>query len=159
MQSKETLDIKDKEILQLRHCIKEFKKYDAERKQYLRKIQDELELYSNKYLTLKKALKPEERTAIEKLEEKIGRQKDVIKGLNKKLKAVHIMESLNYDKEQLKYIDDILHSCTKAQIIAENQDLKARLDNLHKTNSELVYKLVSLQNKLKQYENQSISKE
>jgi len=159
MLNDDIMDDKEREIYRLNRCIKAFKKYDEDRKKYLRKIQDELEVYSEKYLQLKKALSSEDRTLVESYEERLLTQRRVVSGLNRKLHTMRLLDALKDDKEQLAAIEELVAHCTKTELSAKIEELKAECTRLRDVNKELVLKIMSLQNKLNEHENQSTHKD
>lgn len=128
-------DPKDIKIAKLKLAIENFKKYDKERKEYYKDAMVRLGEYES---LLDEATDHNE--IIKKLRKKIKGQKDTIRGLERIIAKNNIPE-------------EIKNLCvTDLQIALHNKTrelckVKEELKSLRKTNSDLIYRIVKLQNK------------
>lgn len=133
--------------------IDRFKKYDAERKVYIQKLQWDLEEYSEKYLVLKKVMEeynPENPMSVN-LKNLREAYTNLQKAYNKAKKALSLVQ----DREELNRVQAVLEDYDKFQKAQNLAKLEENIQNLRKTNSELVYRIVQLNKKIEEYENKS----
>ncbi len=108
-------DKRDKTIAHLRRIIEEFKKYDDERKRYIKHLEFEIGQLKS-YIT-----ELEEATGEEKYVAKCMRQKELIKGLTAKLELLKIP------------VDEINDALEKVNAVREMREL----DRVYKEYREL----------------------
>lgn len=138
-------------IYLLENTIRKFKRYDKDRTEFLHKIQDELEDYSEKYLLLKDAVSKDDRYS--KLEEKIKNLRLNLGAVNKKYNQLKKEMELIQDEELLKRAEYAIQHYDVAKLQEKCNSLDKEIDSLRVTNKELVTRIVQLNTKLKQYEN------
>jgi len=150
MQRKKLPDKEDNQLLCLQTAIREFKRYDEERKRYLQKLQDELEDYSEKYCMLKEALSENEKEILKKYEDKILAQRTHIKSLQNHILAYKkIAFSKGYDEGTLQRLEHIIEHCSKIKLKEENDQLKKDVERYRRDSHDTVAKIVALQKQLK----------
>lgn len=147
MLNEQFFDKKDREILKLKHTIAAFKKYDNERKEYLKKLQWELEEVSQDYLDLKKTLPKDALAMAKECEERMHDLKACVKGQNKTISHLQKVIALMEDEDKLKRAEEVLKHCSLLQLKAMNDSLQKQVDSLRATNSELITRLVQLNRK------------
>lgn len=149
MLNKELMDSRDKQIHSLQAAIREFKKYDGERKKYLQKIQTELEDYSEKYCMLKESLSEGEKEMLKKYEDKILAQKVHIKALQKQLSAYkNLVISKGIDEETLQRLEHLVEHYSKIKLAEENEQLKKDMEKYRRDSHDNIAKIVALQKQL-----------
>jgi len=133
MLNEELLDDKDKKIYTLSRTIKKFKEYDEQRKQFIQKLQDELEDISCRYVEIKHNVPGKDWKAYVKIRKKYVNLK---KEYDKQSDTIHQYKSLlNLDQEAIDALPDItktIDSLTKRikELEKENVCLKAQLATL-----------------------------
>lgn len=138
------LDDSDREkvIDRLLYVIREFKAYDSDRNSYVRKLQNELELYSEKYLYLKKLHEGADMPA--ETEERLVRFYE---------RKAHLKIALKYALRDRELLDEILERCANGdfatveetvRLKAENKLLRKQYNRYKTENRNLVNKLVEL---------------
>lgn len=138
----EMQDPKDLEILKLKRTIEAFKKYDKKRKEYLQKIQWELEDVSQQYVDLKGTLSKDVIEIERDYKEKMKTLKTNLAGQSKTICELKRLLALLQDEEKLKRAEEILKRYKVIQLKEMNEKLEKEVQRLRKTNSELVARLV-----------------
>lgn len=152
MLNKELLDMmnpKDLEISKLKQTIEAFKKYDKKRNDFIQKLQWELEDVSQKYVDLKKSVPADVLEVENKYKEKIKNLRQTVAGQHRSLERLHKIKCFIENKDLIERAEEVLKNYTVVQLKEMNNNLQREIENLRKTNNELVYKLVQL-NKTKQ---------
>lgn len=140
-----------KKIEALENTIRKFKHYDEERTKLLNKIQEDLEEYSEKYLALRDLVSGD--TKFLKLTEKIKNLRINLGSINKKYIQLKKEMELIGNSELIKKADYIINHYKVVDLKNKCDSLDKEIKKLRQTNSELVGKIVQLNNKLKKYEN------
>lgn len=148
-------DPKSRRIYQLERLIRKFKQYDADRTEYLHKIQNELEDYSERYTSLKKAVSVDDRYL--KLEEKIKNLKANLGAVNKKYGELKKEVEMLQNPELMEKACYVIEHYSVVKLKEKCDDLDKEVDRLKKANSELVARIVQL-NKQIENENENQSK-
>jgi len=143
-------DPKDRRIYKLERAIKDFKKYDAKRTAFLHKIQDELELYSQKYLDLKEVVNSD--SSLPKLEEKILSLKANLKAVNSKYCILKNRMKQIDNSELLQQSLEIIKHSNVIELNKQIEKLKKEIELLRKSNSMLIIEIERLHKKLVIYE-------
>lgn len=148
MSSEEILKEKDEKILALQKTINAFKEYDGKRTKYLRKIQDELEEYSERYLMLLNTLSETERDLLRAYEIKVSSLKTQVKALEKKIQKYKKLISKNISDDNLERLESVIASYDVVDLEEQNEKYK-KMALKHKEDiSVLVTKMLSLERRL-----------
>lgn len=148
MLNKELLAMQDSrtaEIARLKQTIEAFKKYDKKRKEYIQKIQEELEKVSSKYLDLKHSIPKDVQTVQATYEQKLKGYRATITGQNKSIDHLKKVISLLEDPMKMARAEEILQNYTLVQLQQTNKSMKREIETLRKNNAELVARLVKLE--------------
>lgn len=145
-----------REIRRLKLTIEAFKKYDEKRKQYVNRLQDELEEYSEMYLEMKKIVEeryPADGQRFAKYMEKIKCQRQTLVELSAKLARIKMADKIAAEK----IVNDDNIRKVNVQLKEENRSLKENNSRLikmdrenRKTISNLITEIESLKRKLAQ---------
>ena len=123
MLNEDLMNEKDLEIARLKLTIESFKKYDAERKIYISKLEDDLEEYSARYVELKKASEVGTQELIQKLQNRIDNQRATLRQLSN---VVNLVKKANPE------LLEMFQNAEVADIQNQNVLLKQRNKTLKK---------------------------
>jgi len=135
----------DKQVLKLKRTIAAFKKYDAERKRYIQRLQWEMEDISERYCRLKASVPKDIQELDDKYRQKIKNLKANMAGQARKIEKLDKTIRLMQDPGALARAEEVLKSYDLVQLKQENEALERQVANLRKTNNELICKLISLE--------------
>lgn len=153
--NKELLEIqspKDLEIAQLKMAIEAFKKYDAERSKYLKKIQWELEDVSQRYVDLKKTISMDIVELEQEYQKKITTLKTTLKGQMKSIEHLKRVIELMHDDEKREKAEEVFQHYTVVQLKEKIDKLQKEVNSLRNTNRELIVRIVQLDKQNKETE-------
>lgn len=152
-----------REIRRLKLAIEAFKKYDEKRKQYINRLQGELEEYSEMYLEMKKIVEkqcPADGQRFAKYLEKIKAQRQVLVQQSSLLAKISMAERIAAEKmvdEDRLRKTNLRLKLENSQLKQENKQLKEKNKHLtnmernsRKTISDLVQQMESLKRKMSQ---------
>lgn len=122
-----------KKVEVLTKVINAFKEYDEKRKEYYRFL---VEDWQNS----------EAKTLIEKLQEKVKSQKEIILNLEKKLHIIKVLP--NYNKEEL---ENIINHWSRVEKEEQLATLQRKYDYLSKQYKTTVNELISLRRKFNMF--------
>lgn len=153
--NKELLEMqspKDLEIAQLKMAIEAFKKYDAERSKYLKKIQWELEDVSQRYVDLKKTISMDIVELEQEYQKKITTLKTTLKGQMKSIEHLKRVIELMHDDEKREKAEEVFQHYTVVQLKEKIDKLQKEVNSLRNTNRELIVRIVQLDKQNKETE-------
>ena len=133
------MDEKEQEIARLRLAIEAFKKYDAKRKVYISKLEEDLEIYSAKYVELKNESELSRDELIQKLLKRIDNQRVELRRLSN---IVNLIEKSDPEIMKMFQNTEIADILTQNILIKErNKILKKEINNLRETIERLICRL------------------
>jgi len=155
----ETREAREIEIARLKRAILAFKAYDARRRKLLQETQWELEDVSDKFCALRSKIPKDAQEATYQWEQvrdqRIADLRSTVKGQNKTISRLQKVIRLMENPDALARAEKVLEDYTVVQLKEANEALQKQIDNLRKTNSELIVRIVKLQKQCNN-ENQSI---
>lgn len=146
-----------RQVKRLRAIIKAFKKYDRERKEFIQKLQYELEDISEQCLLLKQAMNKDTWEAIAPYKEEISKLKLKIRKLQLRIDNFERMKAMkNLDDEHWKEIKHFVETAgfKPLELVEKNIYLEKRVKDLINNDKILIAQLCELRRKYN--ENQSI---
>lgn len=139
MLNQDLMDEKEQEIARLRLAIEAFKKYDAKRKVYISKLEEDLEIYSAKYVELKNESELSRDELIQKLLKRIDNQRVELRRLSN---IVNLIEKSDPEIMKMFQNTEIADILTQNILIKErNKILKKEINNLRETIERLICRL------------------
>lgn len=135
------------------NIINAFKRYDAKRKVYYKRIIEDLDVYSGKYLALKKILltcNPDD-----PLDKKYLALKTSYIGLQQAYERIKKKLELVTDKDKLERAEALVKNLKEYKDAQNLNELSTSLKRMREDNSNLIYTICQLKNKLKEYEDKS----
>lgn len=145
MLNEEFLDEKDKEIIRLKMTIAAFKKYDNERKEFIKKLQWDLEETNQQYLELESSIPKDVVECQWAYRENVKKLKTELKKVNGALSRLQQTMNLMNDEEKLKRCEAIVKEYNVVTLKEKNSKLEKELKVLRKDNNELIMKIIKLQ--------------
>lgn len=145
MLNEEFLDRKGKEIIRLKMTIAAFKKYDSERKKFIKELQWELEEANQQYLELESSVPKDVIELQREYREKVKKLKAELKRVNEALSRLQQEMKLMKDEEKLKRCEAVVKAYKVVTLKGKNSKLENELKESRKSNNELIMKIIKLE--------------